>query len=110
MDTQRAGAGVRVLHQAVGAKHHHRRGHTVQPRVRAVVVREVLRELAADDGEQRRDLGVGLVDVGRQELDHAFEAVGQCERERDRRAQPRAAGQRARAVLSRARSGTHCGR
>ena len=88
---ERAGTRVGVLHSPVGVQHHDGHGDRVQPRVGAAVMRQVLRELAADGGEQRRDLGVGLVDVGRQELDHALEAVGQRERERDGRAQLRAA-------------------
>jgi hypothetical protein len=45
--------------------------------------REVLRELAADAGEHRRDLGVRLAAVGRVELHHAEALVAGGERERD---------------------------
>ena len=58
------------------------------------VALEVLRELAADGGEHRRHLGVGLGDALRVELDHAGAAVGDRDREGGRGHQPGATGHR----------------
>ena len=53
-------------------------------RARDAAAGEIGGELAADGGEQRRDLAVGLAHLARVELDHAHALVAERDRERGR--------------------------
>ena len=102
---ERAGVLVGEQHPAVAVERQQRRLGGVHPAPRARRGRlrpalQVLRELAADRGEHRRDLRVGLAHPVRVELDHARAAVADRDRERHRGHQPRARAPSRRAARS----------
>ena len=79
-----AGGAVGDLDAAVGVERDDQRRGAVERAAGAgarAAAGEVGGELAADRGEHRRDLGVGLAHVGRVELDHAEALVADGDRE-----------------------------